>query len=404
MSGRLRALADTVRTGFWAIPTACVAAAVALALVLVQVDRSTTSEFRVAFGAGPDGAREVLSAISTSMITFTGLVFTITIVVLQLTSSQFSPRVLRTFLRDRLSQVSLGVFVATFVYAVTVLRTVSSVEDSTFVPAIATTVGVVLLFVSVAMFVGYIHHIATSIQVSSILTAIGEETRRALDVRYPAGGAAEPVHALRPDGPAAALVPARRSGVVTQVDDRALVRLAAEADVVLRLQLRPGDFVPEGAPVVEVLGDPAGLDTGAVSRAVILSKDRTMQQDVAFGFRQLVDIGERALSPGVNDPTTAVQALDQLHDLLRRLATRPLRNGLHTDDDGRLRLVTPAETFESYVELALGEIEQYGRDSTQVRERLAALKADVAAAAVPQHRGVLERRPPVVAEGSAPVG
>ena len=129
-----------------------------------------------------------------------------------------------------------------------------------------------------------------------------------------------------------------------------------------------------------------------------------MQQDVAFGFRQLVDIGERALSPGVNDPTTAVQALDQLHVLLRRLATRPLRNGLHADDDGRLRLVTPAETFESYVELALGEIEQYGRDSAQVRARLVALKADVAAAAIPQHRGVLDRRPSVVAEGSAPVG
>ena len=162
MSARLRSLAEGVRTGFWAIPTVCVVVAVLLALALVQVDRATDGDLRVAFGAGPDGAREVLSAIATSMITFTGLVFSITIVVLQLTSSQFSPRVLRTFLRDRQTQLSLGVFVATFVYAVTVLRTVSSVDDSTFVPALATTVGVALLFVSVGMFVGYIHHIATA--------------------------------------------------------------------------------------------------------------------------------------------------------------------------------------------------------------------------------------------------
>ena len=389
MRNRLRALGEGVRTGFWAIPAACVVVAVLLALALVQVDRATDGDLRVAFGAGPDGAREVLSAIATSMITFTGLVFSITIVVLQLTSSQFSPRVLRTFLRDRQTQLSLGVFVATFVYAVTVLRTVSSVDESTFVPALATTVGVALLFVSVGMFVGYIHHIATAIQVSSIMNAIGEETRQTLETRYPAGGAARSTRLLPPEQAPAALLPAPRPGVVTHLDVDLLVRHASEADVVLRTSLRPGDFVPEGAPVLEVLGDPADLDLAAVSSAITLRQERTMQQDVAFGFRQLVDIGERALSPGINDPTTAVQALDQLHDLLRRLATRPLPDGLHCDGDGRLRLVTPAETFAWYVDLALTEIEQYGRDAVQVQQRIAVLKADVAAAAIPQHRGVL---------------
>ena len=390
MRGRLRAIGENVRTGFWAIPAACVVVAVLLALALVQVDRATDGNLRVAFGAGPDGAREVLSAIATSMITFTGLVFTITIVVLQLTSTQFSPRVLRTFLRDRQTQLSLGVFVATFVYAVTVLRTVSSVDESTFVPALATTIGVGLLFVSVAMFVGYIHHIATAIQVSSIMTAIGAETRRTLEARYPAGGAARSTPLLAPDDAPSALLPARRPGVVIRLDVEALVRHAAKADVVLRTSLALGDFVPEGAPVLEVLGDAGGLDQPAVSKAVTLGQDRSMQQDVAFGFRQLVDIAERALSPGINDPTTAVQALDQLHDLLRRLATRPLRDGLHCDANGRLRLVTPAETFASYAALALGEIEQYGKGAVQVQERIAALKADVAAAAIPEHRGVLD--------------
>ena len=141
MRTRLSALPDRLRTGFWAVPSLCVAVAVALALGLVRLDRALAEGFggRITFGAGADGAREVLSAITTSMITFTGLVFSITIVVLSLTSSQFSPRVLRTFLRDRQTQISLGVFIGTFVYAVLVLRTVSGLDDDTFVPAVATT-------------------------------------------------------------------------------------------------------------------------------------------------------------------------------------------------------------------------------------------------------------------------
>ena len=134
MTDRWTRVRSSVRNGFWAIPAACVTGALLLAHGLVSLDRSLTDRVAYAFGAGPDGAREVLSAITTAMITFTGLVFSITIVVLQLTSSQFSPRVLRTFLRDRLTQLSLGVFVATFVYAVMVLRTVDSGEETEFVP------------------------------------------------------------------------------------------------------------------------------------------------------------------------------------------------------------------------------------------------------------------------------
>ena len=390
MSARLSALTESVRTGFWAIPGVCVVLAMLLAVGLVRLDRVTSADLRYTFGAGPDGAREVLSAISTSMITFTGLVFSITIVVLQLTSSQFSPRVLRTFLRDRYTQLSLGVFVATFVYAVTVLRTVSGVGNDVFVPAIATTVGVGLLLLSVGMFVGYIHHVATAIQVSSILTAIGDETRETIENRYPP----DVQHQPRPAPPAAtrpaAVVPAPHPGVLTRVDAKRLVRLAAEADVVLRTPRRTGEFVPQGALLLEVVGDPASLDLDAVTSSFTFGRDRTMQQDVAFGLRQLVDIAERALSPGVNDPTTAVQALDQLHDLLRRLATRRLRDGLHVDDEGVVRLVSPAETFADYARLALAEIEQYGSDSLQVQERLGELRRDLRAAALPEHRAALD--------------
>ena len=388
MTLRLRAWWQAIRTGFWAIPSACVLVAILLGLALVRVDHALGDDLRLGFDAGPEGAREVLSAISTSMITFTGLVFSITIVVLQLTSSQFSPRVLRTFLRDRLTQFALGTFVATFVYSVTVLRTVTGGDDA-FVPAASTTVGLALLLLSVGMFVAYIHHIATSIQVSSIMTAIGAETRETLERRYPTGTDEQAPPVPAPAGAPTTVIPAPRMGVVTQIEVRRLVALAGAADVVLRTRLRPGDFVPEGAPLVEVLGTGA-VDPSAVVAAITVAKDRTMQQDVAFGFRQLVDIAEKALSPGINDPTTAVQALDQLHDLLRRLATRPLLEGHYPDDDGSVRLVTPPETFAGYLDLALAEIDQYGADVEQVQRRIDALLSDVIAAARPDHRVVTE--------------
>jgi len=383
----LQKFRESLRFGFWAVPALCVLVAVVVAQVLVAVDRRREAEFDFTFGAGPDGAREVLGAITTAMITFTGLVFSITLVVLQLTSQQFSPRVLHTFLRDRQTQWSLGVFTATFVYAIMVLRTVDSGEDDQFVPAVGTTFALFLLLVSVGLFVTYIHHMATSVQVTSIMNAISHETRRSLDRRFPAEHGHLEASPDRPPQPlASAVVSAPRSGVVTTFDERALVAAAHAAGVLLWTGVRLGDFVPEGAPLLQVVGDASRLDQGAVLSAITQARDRTLQQDVAFGVRQLVDIGERALSPGTNDPTTAVQVLDQLHDLLRRLATRPLRTGVHTDEAADVRFVMPADRIEDYLHLALDGIDQYGADARPVQQRLDALLADIAEAALPAYR------------------
>ena len=394
MTTRRRALRDSVRSGFWAVPAVFVVGAIALALGLVRVDRAQSATLRYTFGAGPDGAREVLSAITTAMITFTGLVFSITIVVLQLTSSQFSPRVLRHYLRDRQAQGSLGVFVATFVYAVMVLRTVDGGDEERFVPAIATTVALLLLLVSVGVFVFYIHHVATSIQVTSIIAAIGAETRRAVDRRFPAGTGTGPDagHRQTPAGLTTLLVPAPASGVVVHIDERSLVTLAGAADVVLTSAAGLGEYVPEGAPLLAVTGDPHRLDVARAVAAVQQGRDRSLEQDVAFGLRQLVDIAERALSPGVNDPTTAVQALDEVHDLLRRLATRPLRGGVHVDERGAIRLVLPAEDLRVFLSLALDEVEEHGRGSIQVEARVDRLLDDLRAAALEEHRAAVHER------------
>jgi uncharacterized membrane protein len=180
--------------------------------------------------------------------------------------------------------------------------------------------------------------------------------------------------------------------VVVLVDERSLVRRAADAGCVLALVPRVGDFVATGAPLLEVLGETDGPEDHRLVATVKLGRERTMEQDVAFGFRQLADIADRALSPGVNDPTTALQAIDQLHDLLRRLATRPFPTGRLADDDGRLRLLLPVVGWEEFLAVAVDEVVQYAEGSGQVLARLRSMLADLREVARPQHRAAVDRR------------
>lgn len=381
---------ERLRAGFWVVPAVFVLGALALSTVTIWLDEHWIDEVPGGFSGGPDNARDVLSTISSSMITFTALVFSITIVVLQLTSSQFSPRVLRTFLRDRSTQVSLGVFVATFTYSLLVLRAVRSDEDA-FVPSLSVALAFAFVLVSLAVFVHYIHHIARAIQVSSIIASVAAETRATIDRMHPDGAAH--IGAARPDRPPTRTIASpHEPGVVLGYDDDGLIALARQARCALVLIPAVGDFVPEGAPLFHVHGDADGrLDDGAVAACVALGRERTMNQDVAFGFRQLVDIAERALSPAINDPTTAVQCLDHLHDFLRRLVVREFPTGCYLDPDGELRLAVPAARWDDYVSLAFDEVRQYGHSSVQVARRLRATVDDLLTIAPLERRRALER-------------
>jgi uncharacterized membrane protein len=382
---------NRVRNGFWFLPAVCAVLAVALGLGITSLDQAFAGALPFLFAGGPDGARSLLSSITSSMISFTGLVFSITIVVLQLTSSQFSPRVLRTLLQDRTSQFALGVFVATFLYAMTVQRSVRGGDGDTqeFVPQLGVTLAYGFVLLSVALFIRYIHHIANAIRAVSIITSVADEARAVIEA-WP-----EPT----PDAPTPPSgTPQRRlstpvPGVVVSVDSKRLVRAAEAADVVLVLVPYVGDFVCTGAEVVDVYGAAADdIDEEKVVPALALDRERTMDQDAAFGFRQLIDIAERALSPGVNDPTTAVQAMDQLRDMLRRMAVRRLPDGLHCDSAGRLRVVVPQLDFADYLDLAIDEIAHYGKDSLQVRAHLAHLLRDLRDVARPEYRSAVERK------------
>ena len=402
---------DVLRSAFWLVPSLCVLASIGLAVGLIALDQHLPAAHGFFLYPGPpDGARSFLSSIITAMISFTGLVFSITIVVLQLTSGQFSPRVLRMFLRDRTIQATLGVFMATFVYAMTVQRAVLGTQGhDPFVPRIAVTVAFVFVLASVGLFIRYIDHVANLVRAATIVSAIGAQARHVLERRYPPDAAA-PEEPAAPRPAPSRTIPARSAGVLVSVNEELLVRIAADAGCVLALVPRVGDFVPAGAPLCLVrpqspLAADDGADDGAdrwpdhgpelderVHGEVALDTERTMEQDLAFGFRQLVDIAERALSPAVNDPTTACQSLDVLHDLLRRLATRHLPGGSFRDPGGRVRLVVPQYAFADFlaVAVAVGEVWRYGSDAAQVPERIAGMLVDLAAAALPEHRRAVE--------------
>lgn len=377
-------LRERSRQTFWLVPAACVVVALVLALGLPRFDVST----RLLFPGGPESARSFLSSITTAMISVTGLVFSITIVALQLAAGQFSSRVMRDFLRDRTIQFTFGVFVATFTYAMVLQRSVRGTSNGpkSFVPQLAVSIAFVFVLASVAVFIVYINHIANAIRVANIVDRIGVETRVVLDQRYP-HNAVTHTPAL-PTEPPNHSVACPHPGVLVSLNEKALVDSAANADAVVALIPTVGDFVPAGATLFAVYGD--GLGADELLRHVAFDSERTYEQDVAFGFRELVDIAERALSPAVNDPTTAAQAIDILHDLLRRLATRPTPTGLHTDATGRLRLIVPVHTFADFLALALEEIEHYGADDVQTPRRMHVMLTDLYGVALPAYRPLLQ--------------
>ena len=389
-----KALREQLRLSLWFIPGLFAVGSVVGAAALLAVDRSLVesgdSFFR--FGGTADAAREVLSAIAQSMLTFTALVFTVTMLVLQLAASQLSPRVMRTFLRDRQNQVVLGLFVATFLFTLLVLRAVRSGEageaGEAFVPGLSIWAAFALLVASVGAFIFYIDHMAHAIRASTVIDNVGRETHEAIDRVYPADRDDEP----QASGPMwksgeAELVSSSRAGTLVALDGDRLVRVAAEANVTLELLPMVGHFVHEGAPLFRIHREPGpprpeddrlGEDVcGSLSFEV----ERTLQQDVAFGFRQLVDIATRALSPGTNDPTTAVQAIDQLHGLLRKLAQRPFPSGETLDGTGNVRLIIRQPQWPDFVALACDELRLYGAGHLQIVRRLRDALADVASIA-----------------------
>ena len=385
---------DYLRSSLWFVPIVCVLVGVGLSFATIAFDRSFEGVVPRSLSGDPDAALAILTTVAMSMVTLTGLVLTITMVVVQLAMGQFTPRVIRTILRDRPSQFAIGVFVATFAHAMLVMREVAAPSRSDpngFVPGLAIVVAFVLILISIMVLVSYVHHIGQSLRVASLIDSVGDDTRKLLFELYPdvgAGGESVTEPTLEP---LQQVVPAPSPGVLYKLDERELVEAAESADVTIVILPRIGDFVPQGAPIFNVHGGTVA-DGGRLLRAAALGRERTLHQDLGYGLQMLVDLAVRSLSKSMGDPTTAVQALDRLHDCLRQLAQRRFPSGRHVDSTGCLRLVVPQLTWQRYMDIALDELRHYAVSSIQVTRRLVVMLEDIAAIAPPERRPAIRRQ------------
>jgi uncharacterized membrane protein len=352
----------------------CVLAGVAISIVTIGIDRWFAFEAVPRWmTGGPDAATAILETIAASMVSLAALVLTITMVVVQLAMGQFSPRIVQTFLQDRPSQFAIGLFVATFTHAMLTLREVQF-EDDGQVPGVAIVVAYVLVLTSIAMLVLYVHHIGRSLRVSALIELVGSDARELLERRYP--------HRIVNDPTPPDVIVAPHSGVLVAADRAALLKLAAAGNCVLHVEPALGEFVPAGAPLVTIEGPTQTVDRHAVTSALRSGLERTLDEDLAYGFRMLVDMAIRSLSESpFSDPTTAVQCIDRLHDGLRQLAVRDLNDGQLVDDSGTLRVTVPTMDWDAYVALAFDEIRLAGASSPQVTRRLTAALQDLIATA-----------------------
>jgi uncharacterized membrane protein len=364
---RLRALWLWLGSTLWFVPSTCVLVALLLALVLtaldVRVGHEWTQDYPLFFGVGSDGARGMLSSIASSMMTVASLTFSLTISTLATASSQYTSRLIRSFMRDRYNQFVLGFFVGLFAYCLVVLRTIRGGDEGQFVPALAVMAGLMLALASIGVLIFFIHHIASSIQASAILARVTQETLAALAVWFPeelgqpAGPHVEvPARAEAP-GTVWHAITAGRTGYVSGVHEPVLLALAVEHDTVIRLEVEVGGFVNTHG-VLCSLALPRPLDAPllrALRGAFTVGSTRTVEQDPAFGVRQLVDIGLKALSAGVNDTTTGVMCVDSLSAVLESLTRRDLPDRLRAQD-GTLRVIVRGRSYERLVGLCFDQI------------------------------------------------
>jgi len=391
MAGRLafrwRQLAHDLGTGLLFRPMAITAGLAVIALLLVELERrglllpwSSGGWF---FRNDPASAQTVLGAIAGSMMSVISIVYSVMLVALSLASVQFSPRILGTFVRDRVSQRTLGVFIGTFTYCLIVMRAVRT--DPPWVATWAAALGVGLGLVCLVFLIYFIHHLATGIQVTNIVARIASETEEVIEEVYPRVGTApaapraQPVATVLSDGP----------GYLQLVDYDGLSALARRHDITIHVSIEPGDFVAHGGELATLAGAnvPSDVASACVS-AFDLGATRTMQQDVGFGIRQLVDIALKAISPAVNDPSTATICIDRLGALLAELARRPTGARVISDGDV-VRVIAPQPTFLDLVDLAFNQLRQYGRTDLAVSIRILGAIERASRAASPDGRARL---------------
>ncbi|WP_414720903.1 DUF2254 domain-containing protein [Streptomyces sp.] len=398
----LSPLREHLRDTFWFAPVAAMAGVFLLWWVCSELDEAIVQSLQDAgeheavrdlIGIAED-AKTIVTTISSAMMTFIGVVFSISLVAVQMASGQFSPRVVRIFIRSRITKATFSVFLATFLLSLLVLTSYDARTDPRLVstvPLVQSLLSLIMVLLSLLLFVAYVNSTLRLMRVGFVVERISSEAFRVLlkTPRYEAGAAGdlgEPDEYLMHRG---------RAGVVRDVNIALLVRAARRHGVVLRLVPRIGDFVVPGTPVLAVHG---GRLRRRLDTSVYVGVERTFHQDLGFGLRQLADIGLRALSPAVNDPTTAVQCLDRIVQFLAALANRPLGAVGHLDGEGVVRLVQDVPGWTDLVDLGFTEIRGCAAGNPQVSRRMLAALDDLLSLVPEERRAPLLRHRALLVE------
>ena len=410
MGARWRHWLGLLRTGFWFVPLLMLFGAGALALLMLlldeRVDPGIHASLPWAYSGGPEGARSLLSTIAGSMITAASVTFSLASVALSIASQQYGSRVLRNFMRDHITQVLLGTFVSTFIYSVLVVRAIrGSAASGGFVPAISVTTAIVLAVVSLILLIYFIHHISTSIQASHIVRVIAEDMADAIPKLYPSE-TGDP-SGQRPDtgtwtDRAHTTLAIRKSGYLQTIDLDSLLACATEDDLVIEVLVRPGDHLIAGQPAARILGREV-LPESILKRllaAFLAGGERSAEQDIRYQFQQLTDVIVRALSPGINDPFTAINGIDELTAGVALLVRRARIENRRQDKDGVLRLIVPTPGISEVLDATVGHIAIYGAGDHFVMAKLRRvldvverdLKGQAEQETLQKLRGELDRR------------
>jgi len=371
---------ELLRTNLWLVPAIEVLAAIGLFAVTNAADRAAYhGSFTVpswVISGSADAARQILTAIAAAIITVVGVVFSIVIVALTLVSTQFGPRMLRTFIRDRGTQLTLGTFVGTFVYAVLTLVSIGGGgPGGPYVPHIGITVTLALTVADLAVLIFFIHHIATQIQLPEVIAGISADLSGAIGEQVDDGAARPgdpPVATLLATMPGpGGMVHVTASGYLQYIHRRTLLRIATQAGAVIYLRFRPGHFMIQGSPLATVWpASAAGQVADELARAHVTGPYRTLAQDVSFGIDQLVEIAIRSLSAAVNDTFTAMTCIDWLSDSLCKVAGRWRPARVHRDRAGAVRVITTEPTYDRLVSRSFEKIRQSSRGLPAVLIRL----------------------------------
>ena len=368
MRARWNQWVDVLQTSFWFVPIVMLLLSGCLAIFLLYIDRrfdpGAKSTLQWAYSGGPEGARSLLSTIAGSMITAASVTFSLASVALSIASQQYGSRVLRNFMRDKITQILLGTFVSTFLYSVLVVRAIRGTDISGgFVPAIAVTTGILLAVISLMLLVFFIHHVSSSIQASRIVNVIAEDLQKAIPSLYPSQSGEPPEAPPQTATLRNSLITLNmeRSGYLESLDLELLLELATKHDLVLEILPMPGDHLVYGDAAVRI-SSPADLDESVpceIRKCFLLGGERTPLQDIRYQFQQLTDVVIRALSPGINDPFTAINGVDQLATGIALFARRPRVVDRIQDKQGQLRLILSTTDLARILEETLAHIAIY---------------------------------------------